>query len=300
MPHSSFSLRPVFSHPGFLLTLLISTAGFFAAFIGQIVLESKYNKLDGGSAVGVPWFGIFLQLFINIGVFMTLATDSVGANRFQLSIFLAVALVMAVIGANLGIFQDESYYLAIGAGWILIAFVDILWILYFTSSDDAWFATIFDLGASQHFSSRSSSVTGFSAHRRGPSSRAGAGSAMGMSGPSGPVSYQGYAATKGGAGSIAGSRLGPATSVSVHDLQVDGSHAGTEPSLLGEATSEYHAPMLKARALYSYSASPDDPNEISFAKGEILDILDNSGKWWQARKTDGTKGIVPSNYLALH
>jgi hypothetical protein len=37
-------------------------------------------------------------------------------------------------------------------------------------------------------------------------------------------------------------------------------------------------------------ASPDDPNEISFVKGEILDILDKSGKWWQARKSDGAVG----------
>ena len=38
------------------------------------------------------------------------------------------------------------------------------------------------------------------------------------------------------------------------------------------------------------NASPDDPNELSFSKGEFLDIVDNSGKWWQAKKADGTTG----------
>ncbi|GJN87447.1 hypothetical protein Rhopal_000396-T1 [Rhodotorula paludigena] len=313
MPRNGFSVRPVLSHPGFLLTLLISTAGFFCAFIGQIILEYKFDAPGGGSAVGVPWFGVFLQMFLNIGVFATLATDSVGANRFQLSIFLAVALIMAVIGANLGIFMDSSYGLAIGAGWILVAFVDvswlrddagvcgadlnvpqILWILYFTSSDDAWFASFFDLGSSIHFSSRSS-TSNYPVHHRGPSSRAGGS----MTGPATGVSYQNYQGSKGAAPSVVGSQLGPG-SVSVHDLQMEGnSPAGTAASMLGDGAPEYQAPVLKARALYSYSASPDDPNEISFAKGEILDILDNSGKWWQARKTDGSKGIVPSNYLSL-
>lgn len=39
------------------------------------------------------------------------------------------------------------------------------------------------------------------------------------------------------------------------------------------------APVARARALYAYQASADDPNEISFAKGEILEVLDQSGKW---------------------
>ena len=42
-------------------------------------------------------------------------------------------------------------------------------------------------------------------------------------------------------------------------------------------------------------ASPDDPNEISFIKGEILGILgDKQGKWWEARKADGTTGSAYS------
>jgi len=57
--------------------------------------------------------------------------------------------------------------------------------------------------------------------------------------------------------------------------------------------------QYRAKALYAYAASADDPSEISFAKGEILDIVDKQGKWWQAKKTDGAIGIAPSNYLQI-
>lgn len=57
--------------------------------------------------------------------------------------------------------------------------------------------------------------------------------------------------------------------------------------------------LPRAEALFTYTAAKEDPAELSFKKGEILYVVDRSGKWWEARKPDGSSGIVPSNYLRM-
>lgn len=49
--------------------------------------------------------------------------------------------------------------------------------------------------------------------------------------------------------------------------------------------------QLMFRALYAYSASPDDANEVSFNRGDVLDVIDNTGKWWQVRTPSGQTGV---------
>ncbi|KHJ99617.1 SH3 domain protein [Oesophagostomum dentatum] len=54
------------------------------------------------------------------------------------------------------------------------------------------------------------------------------------------------------------------------------------------------------KALYSFDASTVE--ELSFRKGELLDIIDHPAHdpdWWMARNSVGQQGLVPKNYIEV-
>ncbi|CEP07845.1 hypothetical protein [Parasitella parasitica] len=55
--------------------------------------------------------------------------------------------------------------------------------------------------------------------------------------------------------------------------------------------------LIPVTAIHNYRANREDPNELSFTKGEVLYVHEKKGAWWQAKKLDGTIGMIPSNYV---
>ncbi|KAG8979312.1 Transmembrane osmosensor [Tulasnella sp. JGI-2019a] len=297
-----------------------------------------------------------------LGVMYTLASDSIGMHRLQISAFLAVALVFSVQGCSAGLFSQAQSIQAYGAGWLLLTISNIIWLLYFTSEEDSLiFHIINQIGGGtggltppSRNRRRNPSVMGASAQVRQSSLGNGAaGYTNSTYQPGNPTSYGGGGIGSGfdnggtteaglgvitprGGGSLVG---GPGNAETRSNRSIAGQTAGNvtaggastaggqsprspmmsaaggnggantlsgisqgDPDASGQALTSGASDVgyaYRARALYAYTASPDDPNEVSFAKGEILDIVDNAGKWWQAKKADGTTGIAPSNYLQI-
>jgi len=266
-------------------------------------------------------------MFLIAGVLYTLASDSIAMHRLQISIFGAIATVFAVEGANIGLFAGAGSLQAMGAGWLVLAMVDILWVLYFTSEDDSLALHIFNsfgTGGLTPPSRRRRSPRTNSVHMNSPGN--GYAAPYSAGGGIGPGMYDAKITGNGsfhepiepatrsvGGGSITntnrptsvGGGSIPAESTIGSPLMGSGNAgigAGGGNSPLNSGIPETPASdgtAYRAKALYAYTGSADDPNEITFAKGEILEIIDKQGKWWQARKSDGSVGIAPSNYLQL-
>ena len=256
-------------------------------------------------------------------------------HRLQISVFGAVTIVFAVQGANEGLFVDVGSLQAMGAGWLILAVVDILWVLYFTSEDDSLALHIFNsfgTGGLTPPSRRRRSPRGNSVHMNSPGN--GYAAPYSVGGGIGPGMYDAKINGNGsfhepiepatrsiGGGSITN---GP-TSIGAGSIRNEstvgsplmgsgnagiGAGGGNSPLNSGvpEPSPGSDGTVYKAKALYACTlsggtfsmhllthartdtGSADDPNEISFQKGELLDILDKQGKWWQAKKSDGTVG----------
>jgi len=52
--------------------------------------------------------------------------------------------------------------------------------------------------------------------------------------------------------------------------------------------------LPRATAIWDFAGQ--NPTELSFAKGDVLTILEKTSNWWKA-EMNGRQGLIPSNYV---
>ncbi|KAJ3121273.1 Transmembrane osmosensor [Nowakowskiella sp. JEL0407] len=244
---------------------VVSILGLFFEFIGQIVHQVE---------VAVPltsWFYLVFYVALIAGINISIINGSINNYRLAAIAFLTTAFVLVILELGVVIYLGTAGSGLKSTGLIFISFALIPWIFIFGSEPDS-------LANSLNVNAPAIAMPKF-----------------GSSAPVNPPVQVPVMNT--GVNPHNSVYQPPVTAASPIIMGSPQTTAPTSPPLVAR-----NGPaIMSARALYLYQANQEDPNELSFQKGEILEILDNNGKWWHARKTnpDGTvvAGIVPSNYL---
>ena len=83
------------------------------------------------------WFGLVVQTMVTalvLEVIVGSATyNAAYAYGTQISILAALATAFAVLGVDQNIYSSRAAQKATGAGWLIAAIVDLVWIIFFTS-----------------------------------------------------------------------------------------------------------------------------------------------------------------------
>ncbi|KAF2085469.1 putative high osmolarity signaling protein Sho1 [Saccharata proteae CBS 121410] len=290
-----FDAGNIIGDPFALATISISVLAWIIAFVGSII-----GSLHGGFP-NYAWWALVYFFCCIIGITITVASDSENTYHVAISSYLAAGLVFTTSAVNSLVYRNDGAMEAAGAGFILLSMIAIVWIFYYGSQPSASHRTFVDsfaLHKDRHSTTRSSrpmsnnysarpqtSVTNQAPQMYTSAQLNGFETSSPVSGyPGGPAGHDQRSSTV--------PRFGNGlTSSSIHTPT---NTQPIEPEVSAQAEYPY-----RAKAIYSYEANPDDANEISFTKHEILEVSDVSGRWWQAKKNTGETGIAPSNYLIL-
>lgn len=281
----------ILGDPFALATISIAMLAWCITFVACII--GRIQQTVDKPFPTFAWWGCIYSLLLIIGVFVVIGSDSIHTYHVAMTGYLAAGIVLVSSGINSLLYSKSGAREAASAGFILLAMVVVIWTFYFGSTPSSTpraFLDSFAL-AKESTTMHRSTMNGYGGGRPETSTSVQppqmytSAQLNGFENPS-PV---------GGISQVGG--RGSAVPQSFN-------HALPQPKPAGSpgADTEVVPPTeypYRAKAIYSYEANPEDANEISFQKHEILEVSDVSGRWWQARKESGDTGIAPSNYLIL-
>ncbi|GAA5804395.1 hypothetical protein HPULCUR_009884 [Helicostylum pulchrum] len=236
--------------------------GWFIAFIGTCIL---------GRSAGGLWWTVFYELFFLIGLFFTIFKQIFHQYQIMFALLLGISISMLTSNIDRLMVWHTGGAQAAGAGAVILIVMQFFWVILYGSTEESAVYQFVDSGIVSPVSQN-----GVGNIRGSPKE-----SKLALSSPEANSHYNHNQA-------------------SVASINIPMSHNSSPPTPAPHQVSQQAPDVQKimATALHPYQANPDDPNEISFAKGEVVEMLNKSGNWWQAKKLDGTIGIVPSNYFS--
>ncbi|KAJ2782243.1 Transmembrane osmosensor [Coemansia javaensis] len=251
---------------GFRLKRVFSSPVFFGTLL--LILAGLAAAVVGACLktpyiASTTWFMFAYIAVVEGALFAAITTSTLHKYRLALLSLISVGLSLNV--AHIGTYINASVgaLQALGAGLIFVEITLFFWVLVLGSGPGTYLADLCGTGAD------------------------GRGNALPVAEVS--MSRTNYRQTM---GSVARSSTAAGANNGVSDYYASDLTQSMVSGKPADAPAVY-----KARALYAYDANPDDPNEVSIVKDETLLVIDDSGKWWQVKKEDGSVGIAPSNYL---
>lgn len=266
-----FDMDNLIGSPFFLASLSVAVLGWIIAFISSIAANANDKNFSH-----FAWWAVIYELFVILGVATQITFGAIDNYKIATCAFLASALSFTTSTCNALIYSSQNAQQAAAAGHIFLSIVNIVWIFYFGSTSEAAPVAWMD----SHSLNRNHAA---STPLRKPVSPIYPSS--NKYGSPYPITNVDNAIANGNLAAMAS------------PLSTTSANKETLPlNTLSPAIVNY---SYRAKAIYSYEANAEDPNEISFNKGDILEVADISGKWFQAKNTKGEFGIAPSNYLTL-
>lgn len=313
---ATFNISNIITDPFASATLSICIVSWIIAFAGSVAsdISETFPRFT--------WWGIVFQLLMMVALILFYGYDLIDQYRLFLVSGFSIAFVYTTNSATSLVYAEGSRKAAASAGVILLSMINLIWVFYFGGDNlspvNAWIDSFSLKGirSSNNPFHQQNQIHQDPAYRysQQPHNDGAPINTNGVYNNRNSISSQKY---------VSSSRLNGLENFSENDFSADTRQdfetpvryeqsVAAQPSTLNTVnTALTHIGdtidtnfvienfPYTARALYDYESNPDDENELSFQKGEILKVGDIQSKWWQAKRSNGEVGLCPSNYVEL-